>query len=94
MGFADREEKRKTMGVARAMISEQPKQDTNEGRPKSEREIKKRYNAMLLPSLYEKIRCVAYVERRSISEIIAECLEKYLKENNDKLKQYDKLKKD
>lgn len=97
MGFADREGKRKTTGVAAAMIAgqpEKPKQATNYGRPKVERETKKRYNVMLLPSVYEKMKKIAYVERRSISDIISECIEAYIEQNANKLKQYDKLKKD
>lgn len=96
MGFADREGKRKTMGVAASMMSnqsEKTKQTTNQGRPKAERETKKRYSIMLFPSLYEKLKKMSYIERRSISDIISECIEQYIEKNANKIKQYDELKK-
>ena len=55
------------------------------GRPKTGKETKIRVNFALLPSLYEKIKKVAYIKRISVSEILEECFERYLKENPDGL---------
>lgn len=94
MGFADREKNRAGRGVVAAMISEpeQTTTPTTKGRPKAERETKKRVSLAILPSLYEDIQKIAYVERKSISQITEECFEKYAAEKADKLKEYDKLK--
>lgn len=75
--------------------SNKTKQGTTgtKGRPKSEREIKKRVSLAIMPSLYENIQKIAYVDRRSISEIVSLCLEQYTKENADKLMEYERIKK-
>jgi len=53
------------------------------GRPKTGRETKIRVNFALLPSLYKKIKKVAYIKRISVSEILEECFVRYLEENPD-----------
>jgi len=94
-GFADREKNRERKGVVASMISDtQQEQTTGRGRPKEERETKQRISLAVLPSLYEDIKKIAYVERRSISEIVSECIEKYVADNGSKLKEYEKIKKD
>jgi hypothetical protein len=47
------------------------------GRPKEDRELKKRISLSVLPSLYEDIRKIAYVQRSSISDLIGQMMEKY-----------------
>ena len=62
------------------------------GRPKEDRETKKRVSLSVLPSLYEDIQKIAYVQRRSVSEVIAELLEQFRKEHKDELTEYSKIK--
>lgn len=62
---------------------------TAQGRPKSNREIKKRVTLSVLPSLYEEVQKIAYVERKSVSEIVAELMAYYVTRNSDKLAEYD-----
>ncbi len=97
MGFADREKSRERKGVLAAMIENPVEQQTvtaeeKKGRPKAGRETKKRVSLVLLPSLYDKIQKIAYVERRSVSELVSECLTRYADENNNKLEEYNNIK--
>jgi predicted HicB family RNase H-like nuclease len=49
------------------------------GRPKVNRETKKRISFTILPSLYEQASEIAYNEGKSVSELISEFLKKYIK---------------
>lgn len=84
MGLADREAKRAGHGVVASILHAQPAAG-GKGRPKSRQEIKRRISLMILPSLYENTKRIAYVERRSVADVIAQCLEQYVRENRDKL---------
>jgi len=70
--------------VEKAIISapekeKKPKKDkVRRGRPKTNRETKKRYSFTILPSIYEKAYKKAYDNRISLSELIADFLEKYV----------------
>lgn len=73
----------------------QEKETVGRGRPAvTDRETKQRISLAVLPSLYEDIKKISYVERKSASEIISECMEQYVAENAAKLKEYNKIKKD
>lgn len=61
------------------------------GRPKENRELKKRISLSVLPSLYEDIQKIAYMQRKSTSEAVQEMMEKYRKRNIRKLREYDQL---
>ena len=61
------------------------------GRPKENRELKKRISLSVLPSLYEDIQKIAYVQRKSTSEAVQEMMEEYRKRNIRKLREYDQL---
>lgn len=61
------------------------------GRPKEERETKKRVSLSVLPSLYEDIQRIAYVQRRSASDLVAELLERCRKEHKEELAEYEQL---
>ena len=61
------------------------------GRPKENRELKKRISLSVLPSLYEDIQKIAYMQRKSTSEAVQEMMEEYRKRNIRKLREYDKL---
>ena len=64
------------------------------GRPKEDgRELKKRVSLSVLPSLYEDIQKIAYVQRRSVSELIGELLEGYRVEHEEEVWKYGTLKK-
>ena len=62
------------------------------GRPKENRELKKRISLSVLPSLYEDIQKIAYMQRKSTSEAVQEMMEEYRKRNIRKLREYDQLK--
>lgn len=70
-----------------------PEPQKSKGRPKAKRETKKRVSLAILPSLYEDIGKIAYVDRESISEIVSRLLEQYAVENEEKIIEYDRLKK-
>ena len=61
------------------------------GRPKENRELKKRISLSVLPSLYEDIQKIAYMQRKSTSEAVHEMMEEYRKRNIRKLREYDQL---
>ena len=58
------------------------------GRPKADRETKKRVSLSVLPSLYEDIQKIAYMERRSTSDLVAELLEQYRETHGQELAEY------
>lgn len=61
------------------------------GQPKEERELKKRISLSVRPSVYERIQKIAYVERKSVSELMEEMMKDYQKRHCDKLKEYGRL---
>lgn len=61
------------------------------GRPKEDRELKKRISLSVLPSLYEDIRKIAYVQRSSISDLIGQMMEKYRVDHAVELQQYSNI---
>lgn len=69
-------------------------ESSRRGRPKVKRETKQRVSLALLPSLYDKLKKISYVERRSISEIVAGCITQYVNNNESKLQEYYDLKKE
>ena len=94
MNFADREKKRATgRGVVSAIAGRTESEEKTAGRPKVERETKKRISLAVLPSLYKQVQKIAYVERSNASEVTSALYEQYIKDNADKLNEYDKLKK-
>lgn len=96
MGFAEREQIRQTKGVAASMISH----DQNEcqsnilDKPQVKRETKKRYNFTISPSLYNDMKKIAYIERRSISDILSALLDEYVKKHQEDLHEYEQMKND
>ena len=59
------------------------------GRPKEDRETKKRVSLSVLPSLYEDIQKIAYVQRRSVSDIMSELMEGYRAENVASISEFE-----
>ena len=81
--FISKQKERKNhkhLGVATTIAG---KGKNTKGRPKTGRETKVRVNFAILPSLYKKIQRVAYIKRISVSEILSECFERYINENED-----------
>jgi len=76
------------------LIKPEVEQEKNIGkeRPKEKRENKKVRSLSFYPSVYENIQKIAYVERRSTSDIAGELFESYISKNMDKLKEYEELK--
>ena len=95
MGLAEREAKRVGRGVVASIIHAEPAPTAaGKGRPKSDQETKQRISLAILPSLYEGVKKMAFVERRSVSELVAQLLEQYIRENQKKLEDYEKMKRD
>ena len=90
-GFTDREEKRTGHGVAASIISAGIPTATK-GRPKAGRETKKRISLAIMPSLYDDVQKIAFVKRKSVSEIFSFCVEQYVMKNSGALKEYEKIK--
>lgn len=61
------------------------------GRPKAERETKKRVSLAVYPSAYSDLQKIAYVDRQSVSDIVTELIAQYVAENAGKLKEYSKI---
>ncbi|WP_294857354.1 hypothetical protein [uncultured Oscillibacter sp.] len=95
MGLAEREAKRAGRGVVASIIHAEPTPTAaGKGRPKSDQETKQRISLAILPSLYEDVKKLAYVERRSVSELVAQLLERYIRENQKKLEDYGTMNRD
>ena len=62
------------------------------GRPKADRETKKRVSLSVLPSLYEDIQKIAYVQRRSISDVVGDLMEQFRAGHKEELAEYKKIK--
>lgn len=89
-GFKERESRRK-IGVVASMISTsaKSKEENNDGRgrPKLQREIKKRISLTVLPSVYNDMQKIAEVQNSNISKIVSEFFEQYIRENAGLIKE-------
>ena len=74
--------------------SQEKPQAAGKGRPKAERETKKRVSLALYPSSYGDLQKIAYVDRKSVSDIVSELIAEYVAAHADKLKEYDKITKE
>ena len=86
----EREKRRRTSVIGTMVSTGEP---GKKGRPKEDRELKKRVSLSVLPSLYEDIRKIAYVQRRSISDIVEEQLLNYRSECGEELREYWEIRK-
>ena len=90
----ERESRRRSTAVGKFV--EQPHMEVassgRRGRPKENRELKKRISLSVRPSIYERIQKIAYVDRKSVSELVEEMMEDYQKRHRDKLEEYGQLK--
>ncbi len=87
----ERESRRRSSVVGSIVDSVSAAASGKKGRPKEDREIKKRVSLSVMPSLYEDIRKIAYVQRRSISDLVAVLLEQYRDEHRPELAEYETL---
>lgn len=88
----DREARRK--GIVGSMIEGTPEPVASvggRGRPKEDRELKKRISLSVLPSLYEDIQKIAYVQRRSVSEVMSAMMEAYRTKHVAELSEYENV---
>lgn len=89
----DRENKRRN--VISDMIDESVSSTVEverRGRPKEERELKKRISLSVSPSLYDDIQKIAYIQRKSVSELISYMMEEYRGSHMKELEEYKKIK--
>lgn len=89
----ERESRRRSATVGK-FVEQPPMAATSSGRrgrPKEDRELKKRISLSVLPSVYEDIQKIAYMQRKSTSEAVQEMMEEYRKRNIRKLREYDQL---
>lgn len=90
----ERESRRKS--IIGGMIDEAAAPATGaggRGRPREDRELKKRISLSVLPSLYDDIQKIAYVQRRSVSELLSAMMEEYRGNHAAELTEYKKLRK-
>ena len=92
----ERENRRKSASIVGSIIGEPAAAAANSagrGRPKEEgRELKKRISLSVLPSLYEDIQKIAYVQRRSTSDLVGYMFKRYIADHADALKEYENIK--
>lgn len=98
MSKLEERESRRKASIVGSMI-EQPAEKAagsgGRGRPKEEgRELKKRISLSVLPSVYEDIQKITYVQRRSVSELIGELMEEYRVEHEADIREYEDIKKE
>ncbi len=91
--FEDREIRRRGSVVGSIVDGAPAAVGNGRGRPKEGREIKKRVSLSVLPSLYEDIQKIAYVQRRSISDLIGDLMEQFRAAHREELAEYEKIKK-
>ncbi len=90
----DRENRRKTSIIAPIVGVETEGLRIKKGRTKEDRETKKRVSLSVMPSLYKDIQKIAYVQRRSVSEIVADEMKGFRDRHMDEIVEYDRLKRD
>ena len=98
MGNLKDRESRRRASVIGSIIEQQPTEETMQrsairGRPKEDRELRKRVSLSVLPSLYEDIQKIAYVERRSVSELLSELMVQYRDQQEAVHSEYEKVRK-
>ena len=98
MGNLKDRESRRRASVVGSIIEQQPTEEpkqrsTGRGRPKEDRELRKRASLSVLPSLYEDIQKIAYVERRSGSERLSDLMLQYRDQQKSALSEYEKVRK-
>lgn len=62
------------------------------GRPKVDRETKRRVSLAVFPSVYTDLQKIAYVNRQSVSDIVTELIAEYVEEHAEQLMEYERIK--
>ena len=88
----ERESRRRSATVGK-FVEQPPMAATSSGRRGRPKELKKRISLSVLPSVYEDIQKIAYVQRRSVSELIGELLEGYRVEHKAEIQRYGEIEK-
>lgn len=88
--LTERENRRKASEIVN-MFADTSAAATGRGRPKATRETKKTYSLLFFPSVYEDAKKIAYIECRSLSDVIGAYLTHYIEDNQQKLQQYNNL---
>ena len=95
MGKMEDRENRRRASVVGSIAGVEPEiSGVKKGRPKETRETKKRVSLSLFPSIYEDIQKIAYVQRRSASDLVGKLLERYRGKHEAELAEYEALEKD
>ena len=89
--FEDRENRRRGSIVGSIVDCAPVASGSGRGRPKEDREIKKRVSLSVMPSLYEDIQKIAYVQRRSISDVVGDLMEQFRAGHEEELAEYRKI---
>ncbi len=94
MGKLEERESRRRSSVVGSIVDSAPAAASGKkGRPKEDRERTKRVSLSVLPSLYEDIQKIAYVQRNSVSELIARMMVEYRESHKGDLDEYEELQK-
>ena len=92
MSKLEERESRRRSSVVGSMVDSAPVAASGKkGRPKEDRETKKRVSLSVLPSLYEDIQKIAYVQRRSISDLVGDLMEQFRAGHEEELAEYRKI---
>ena len=92
MSKLEERESRRRLSVVGTIVDSAPAAVSGKkGRPKEDRETKKRVSLSVLPSLYEDIQKIAYVQRRSISDVVGDLMEQFRAGHEEELAEYRKI---
>lgn len=91
-GQEDAEQMQQEQNASVISMSDKKKENHGKGRPKTGSETKKRVTLAIYPSIYNDLQKIAYVQRKSISEIVSNLVTSFINENTDKLKEYEVIK--
>lgn len=92
----ERESRRRSTAVGK-FVEQTPVEavrSSRRGRPKENRELKKRISLSVRPGLYEDIQKIAYVQRRSTSSLMDAMMEQFIREHKIDLSKYEEIKKE
>lgn len=95
MGKLEERENRRRSSIVGSIIEEPPTPATrcgSRGRPKENRELKKRITLSVFPSEYEDIQKIAYVQRKSVSDLMGDLMKQYRDEHEAELEEYKAIK--
>lgn len=93
MGKLEERESRRKASVVRSMVNNStlPTANGKKGHPMENRELKKRVSLSVLPSLYADVQKIAYVQRRSVSDVVSDLMEQFRAEHERELEEYSKI---